>query len=362
MRKIIHVDMDAFFASVEQRDNPSLLGKPVVVGGRPDSRGVVAACSYEARKFGVSSAMPSSKAYRLCPDAIFVKPRVEVYKEVSQQIHAIFSDFTDIIEPLSLDEAFLDVTGSKNYQGSATLIANEVRRKIKRKTYLTASAGVSYNKFLAKIASDMNKPDGLYLIEPDQAQAFVEQLDVRKFFGVGKVTEAKMHQHNIYTGKDLKARSEAELTQIFGKSGRYYYHIARAEDDRPVRKSRKRKSIGKETTFVEDITDMTHIKSIIHRLTESVTKTLKAKEVRAKTVTLKIKYNDFQQITRSKTVSKWIVEEQDLLEYVPELLGKTEVGERPVRLIGISLSSLSTKEGLMDIEKNQANKTQLGLF
>ena len=364
MRKIIHVDMDAFFASVEQRDNPSLLGKPVVVGGRPDSRGVVAACSYEARKFGVRSAMASSKAYRLCPDAIFVKPRFDAYKEVSQQIHAIFSEFTDIIEPLSLDEAFLDVTDSEGFQGSATLIANEVRRKIKRKTYLTASAGVSYNKFLAKIASDMNKPDGLYLIEPDQAQAFVEQLDVRKFFGVGKVTEAKMHQHEIYTGKDLKARSEAELTQIFGKSGRYYYHIARAEDDRPVRKSRKRKSIGKETTFGDDIIDVEHIWSIIHQLTASVSKVLQAKEMRAKTVTLKVKYNDFQQITRSKTADKWIVEDQDLLKHLPELLEKTEVGQRPIRLIGVSLSSLSSlkMDDVSDIDKDSKDKTQLGLF
>ena len=364
MRKIIHVDMDAFFASVEQRDNPRLLGKPVVVGGRPDSRGVVAACSYEARKFGVHSAMPCSKAYRLCPDAIFVKPRFEAYREASEQIHKIFEEFTDCIEPLSLDEAFLDVSDSKEFQGSATLLANEIRRGILKKTRLTASAGVSYNKFLAKIASDMNKPNGLYLIEPEQAEAFIEQLDVRKFFGVGKVTEAKMHKHKIFTGKDLKARSELELTQLFGKSGSHYFNIARGIDERPVRRSRTRKSIGKETTFGEDILDMEKIWSIIHQLAVRTVEILQNKDLQAKTITLKVKYNDFQLITRSKTSLACFDQEQEILDYLPELVAKTELGKRPIRLVGVSLSSLQLKNGVDGVDTAQDIKTigQMGLF
>ena len=365
MRKIIHVDMDAFFASVEQRDNPRLLGKPVVVGGNPDSRGVVAACSYEARKFGVHSAMPCSKAYRLCPDAVFVKPRFEAYREASEQIHTVFSEFTDCIEPLSLDEAFLDVSDSTDFQGSATLIANEIRRRIRSKTRLTASAGVSYNKFLAKIASDMNKPDGLYLIEPEQAEAFIEQLEVRKFFGVGKVTEAKMHRHEIFTGKDLKTRTELELTQLFGKSGRHYFNIARGVDERPVRQSRIRKSIGKETTFGEDILDLEYIWSIIHQLTARVIEILESKELQAKTVTLKVKYSDFQLITRSKTLTEWLIKEQQVLDCLPELIAKTELGSRPIRLVGISLSSLSyaqeSQNTVESIDKG-SNSDQLPLF
>ena len=361
MRKIIHVDMDAFFASVEQRDNPRLLGKPVVVGGRPDSRGVVAACSYEARKFGVHSAMPCSKAYRLCPDAIFVKPRFEAYKEASEQIHAVFSEFTECIEPLSLDEAFLDVSECKKFQGSATLIANDIRRRIRSKTRLTASAGVSYNKFLAKIASDMNKPDGLYLIEPAYAEAFIEQLAVRKFFGVGKVTEAKMHRHKIFTGKDLKARTELELTQMFGKSGRHYFNIARGIDDRPVRASRQRKSIGKETTFAEDILDMEKIWSIIHQLTTRVVVVLNDKALQAKTVTLKVKYSDFQLVTRSKTCAECLTKEQEVLDCLPELVRKTELGNRPIRLVGVSLSSLQLQNGVNEAQ-DVKNIGQMGLF
>ena len=373
MRKIIHVDMDAFFASVEQRDNPSLLGLPVVVGGRPDSRGVVAACSYEARKFGVHSAMPCSRAYRLCPDAIFVKPRFEAYREASQCIHEIFQEFTDIIEPLSLDEAFLDVTDNSDFQGSATLIANEIRRQIKRKTRLTASAGVSYNKFLAKIASDMNKPDGLYLIEPEHAEVFIEQLDVRKFFGVGKVTEAKMHSHGIFTGKDLKQRSEIELTQLFGKSGKHYYSISRGIDERPVRQSRVRKSIGKETTFGDDLSDIKEIWTILEGLSASVAKILQSKELKANTVTLKVKYKDFQQITRSKTVSPAIESDQHIVDHLPKLVEKTEIGSRPIRLIGVSLSSLFDETDVQNPSEgdsfssaqttaNTSNEAQLGLF
>ncbi len=366
MRKIIHVDMDAFFASVEQRDNPSLLGLPVVVGGRPDSRGVVAACSYEARKFGVHSAMPCSKAYRLCPDAIFVKPRFEAYREASQEIHKVFREFTDIIEPLSLDEAFLDVTANKAFQGSATLIANDIRRRIRQKTRLTASAGVSYNKFLAKIASDMNKPDGLYLIEPQHAEAFIEQLEVRKFFGVGKVTEAKMHQHKIFTGKDLKQYSEIELTQLFGKSGRHYYHISRGIDERPVRQSRVRKSIGKETTFGDDLTDTQEIWTILEGLATRVAEVLNAKEMRAKTLTLKVKYKDFKLVTRSKTIETDIVNVDQILTHLPELIQKTDIGKVPIRLIGVSLSSLyrgaEDRKINHSLQKHETDGPQLGLF
>ena len=364
MRKIIHVDMDAFFASVEQRDNPDLKGKAVVVGGQPNSRGVVAACSYEARKFGVHSAMPCSKAYKLCPQAIFVRPRFEAYREASNDIHDVLREYTLLIEPLSLDEAFLDVTDSKRHYGSATLIANEIRQRIRDKTNLTASAGVSYNKFLAKIASDMNKPDGLYLIEPQHAEAFIEQLDVRKFFGIGKVTEAKMHKHGIYTGKELKKYSQLELTQLFGKSGRHYYNISRGIDERPVKQFRIRKSIGKETTFHDDLVDKKEIWSILQELSSRVADILNAKEMQAKTVTLKVKYRDFQQITRSKTLEELISSDKQILKILPKLLGKTEVGSRPIRLIGISLSSLIDKkeEQFDGQEKMSGAETQLGLF
>jgi DNA polymerase-4 len=368
MRKIIHVDMDAFFASVEQRDDPALQGKAVVVGGKPDSRGVVAACSYEARKFGIHSAMPCSKAYKLCPQAIFVPPRFEAYREASTQIHEVFREFTDIVQPLSLDEAFLDVSDSNDFQGSATLIANQIRIRVKQKTNLTASAGVSYNKFLAKIASDMNKPDGLYLIEPEHAEAFIEQLDVRKFFGVGKVTEQKMHKHGIFTGKDLKEYSLVDLTRFFGKSGSHYYNISRGIDERPVKQSSVRKSIGKETTFSGDLTDKKEIWVIVQRLSSKVAEILLNKEMLAKTITLKVKYNDFQQVTRSKTLDDLICTGEQMIDVLPELLSKTEVGTRPIRLIGVSLSSLSllqtAKNGKsQNDEQNESNTdTQLGLF
>jgi len=340
MRKIIHVDMDAFFASVEQRDNPDLQGKPVVVGGNPNSRGVVAACSYEAREFGVHSAMPSSKAYKLCPKAIFVKPRFEAYLETSQKVRAVFAEITDKIEPLSLDEAYLDVTDSDLFQGSATLIANHIRQRIYDEVNLTASAGVSYNKFLAKVASDMNKPNGLYLIEPEHAEEFMEQLEVRKFFGVGKVTEKKLHSHGIYTGKDLKHYTELELTNLFGKSGRHYYNIVRGVDNRPVSSSRVRKSIGKETTFSEDLVDKRQIWETLKALSEKVSSSLLSKDIMAKTLTLKVKYNDFKQITRSKTLADGLQTQQQIIDVLPELLAKTDVGEKPVRLLGLNMSSL----------------------
>ena len=360
VRKIIHVDMDAFFASVEQRDFPEYQGKPVIVGGSPERRGVVAACSYEARKFGIHSAMASATAYRLCPAAVFLPPRFEAYRNCSQQIHAIFREFTKLIEPLSLDEAFLDVSNSEHCQGSATLIAKEIKKRIKQELNLTASAGVSYNKFLAKIASDMDKPDGLYVIKPEQAQGFIEKLPVRKFFGIGKATEKKMHALDIHTGADLKALSILELQTHFGKFGEFYYNIVRGIDERPVRSSRKRKSIGKETTFAEDISDTTFIWDVLKKIAERIQGILADKDMEARTVTLKVKYHDFQQITRSITVDKPVTTAVHFLKHIPELIEKTEIGERPIRLIGITLSSLSGKgEKKVEIEKQNE---QLGLF
>ena len=262
-RKIIHIDMDAFFAAVEQRDNPELRGKPVIVGGDPGGRGVVATCSYEARRFGIHSAMSCARAYRLCPQARFVPPRFEAYRTVSLQIREIFHQYTDLVEPLSLDEAFLDVTDNKPAIQSATWVAQEILQKIKQVTGLTASAGVSYNKFLAKIASDMHKPDGLTVVTPEQAKAFIEVLPVRRFHGVGRVTEKRMQTLGILTGADLKKRPQQELDKNFGKAGQYYYQIARGIDLRPVLPNRVRKSIGKETTLSEDIADRGQIMTIL---------------------------------------------------------------------------------------------------
>lgn len=332
--------MDAFYASVEQRDNPELRGKPVIVGGKPDSRGVVAACSYEARKFGIHSAMPSSRAGRLCPDAIFVKGRFDAYREASRQMHEIFHEYTDLIEPLSLDEAYLDVTQCEQCQGSATLIAKEIKQKVKERMNLVVSAGVSYNKFLAKIASDMDKPDGLYVIRPEQAESFITTLPVRKFHGVGKVTEQKMHKHGIKTGADMRAWSEADLSKTFGKSGSYYYRIARGIDDRPVRSNRIRKSLGKERTFGTDLTDMEEILARLSDIAGQISELLVKREVVAKTVTLKVKYNDFTLITRAHSLDRFIQSADEILRSVPALIDKTELGQRPCRLLGLSLSNL----------------------
>jgi len=341
-RKIIHIDMDAFFASVEQRDKPDLQGHPVIVGGKPDSRGVVAACSYEARQFGIHSAMPSAHAKRLCPDAIFVPPRFNAYRDVSQQLHDIFSEFTHLIEPLSLDEAYLDVSACQRQQGSATLIAEEIIGKIIQELNLSASAGVSYNKFLAKIASDMDKPGGLYVIKPEQAQAFILGLPVRKFFGVGKVTEKKMHQLGIHTGADLHKWTEPALLEKFGKSGSYYFRIARGIDDRPVRNQRQRKSIGKEITFGSDIVDMDEINSHLQELSLRVMDLLQQKNQTARTLTLKVKYQDFTQITRSISFTDAITHATDITQALSELLAKTELGHRPCRLLGLNVSNLNT--------------------
>jgi DNA polymerase-4 len=342
IRKIIHIDMDAFFASVEQRDNPEYRGKPIVVGGQ-GARGVVAAASYEARKYGIHSAMPSKTAIKKCPFLIFVRPRFEAYKQVSDQIREIFLEYTDLVEPLSLDEAYLDVTHHKKGKPSATLIAKEIKQRILEETGLTASAGISVNKFLAKIASDYRKPNGLFLIKPDEAEAFVENLPIEKFFGIGKVTAEKMHKMHIATGADLKKLSEYELIKHFGKQGIYYYHIARAIDTRQVEPERARKSVGAENTFTTDITD---IQEMLQEL-EEIAKTLFDRIIKSnsfgKTLTLKVKFHDFKQITRSKTLSNEITNYEILWASSLEIFNKTNLYGQKVRLFGLSVSNLPSE-------------------
>ncbi len=339
-RKIIHIDMDAFYASVEQRDFSEYRGKPVIVGGQPNSRGVVAACSYEARRFGIHSAMPSATAYRACPQAIFVKPRFEVYRQVSAEIQAIFRQFTSMVEPLSLDEAYLDVSECRLHSGSATLIAKQLKSDIKHMTGLIASAGVSYNKFLAKVASDMDKPDGLYVIKPEQGEEFVSQLPIRKFFGIGRATETKMHSLGIYTGTDLKTWSREALLARFGKVGNFYYSIARGIDKREVNSQRVRKSISAETTFTEDLSDVTEMLNQIKHLAEKVGNTLADKHLWAKTLIIKVKFDDFSQVTRSKTLECPFQSPALLEDDIKTLLESTEAGVRKVRLLGAGVSGL----------------------
>lgn len=338
-RKIIHVDMDAFYASVEQRDNPELRGKPVAVGGARE-RGVVAAASYEARRFGVRSAMPSVTARRKCPDLIFVRPRFEVYREISQQIRRIFADYTPVIEPLALDEAYLDVTDNLKGMTSATQIAEEIRARIRAETGLTASAGVSYNKFLAKIASDYRKPDGLFVITPKVGPAFVETLEVGRFHGVGPATRDKMNRLGIATGADLKAQSLEFLERHFGKAGAHYYWISRGVDGRPVRANRIRKSIGAEHTFLEDLHDVAAARAALAPIVEKVWAACEKNQIRGRTVTLKVKYADFRLITRSRT-SAATIDARDSFERIAlELLAPVFPSAKGVRLLGLSLSSL----------------------
>ncbi|WP_031434055.1 DNA polymerase IV [Methylomarinum vadi] len=339
-RKIIHIDMDAFFAAVEQRDNPNYRNKPIVVGGRPDSRGVVATCSYEARKYGIRSAMPSSQAYRLCPQALFIKPRFEAYKEASTIIRRIFSDYTELFEPLSLDEAYLDVSAVKRCQGSATLVARAIKHDIKHQTDLTASAGISYNKFLAKIASDMDKPDGLYVITPEQGPMFVEQLPIGKFPGIGQATEKKMHALGIKNGKDLKTLPLSMLIQHFGKAGQHYFNIARGIDNRPVNNRRPSKSVGIEMTYQQDLDDRNLILQQLLALLDKALRKLNDKRLTAHTVTIKIKYQNFVQITRSRTLPQPILNAQGIDLVFSELLKDTDIGTKKVRLLGVTLSSL----------------------
>jgi DNA polymerase IV len=339
-RKIIHVDMDAFYASVEQRDNPDLRGKPVAVGGSRE-RGVVAAASYEARKFGVRSAMPSVTARRKCPDLIFVKPRFDVYKEVSLQIRAIFAEHTPIIETLSLDEAYLDVT--ENLQGiaSAIDIAERIRSTIRAETQLTASAGVSYNKFLAKLASDHRKPDGLFVITPAMGPSFVEALSVERFHGVGPATAAKMNRLGIFTALDLRAKDEAFLRRHFGKVGPHFYWICRGIDHRPVCPDRVRKSVGAENTFPRDLTSLDEMRMELEPLVDKVWHYCESTGVRARTVTLKVKFADFQIITRSRSSVTTISDRSTLASMTAELLAAQFPMSKGVRLIGVSLSSLA---------------------
>jgi DNA polymerase IV len=352
VRKIIHVDMDAFYASVEQRDNPELRGKPLAVGGAA-ARGVVAAASYEARKFGIRSAMPSVTAARKCPDLIFVAPRFDVYRAVSLQIREIFAQYTPVIEPLSLDEAYLDVTENLKDMPIATEIALEIRSKIKAETGLNASAGISYNKFLAKMASDLNKPNGQAVITPKNGPAFVEQLAVKTFHGVGPATAEKMHRLGIETGSDLKAKSMQFLVEHFGKSGPYFHGIARGVDDRPVRPDRVRKSVGAEDTFAVDIGDLPRAIDELRPLAEKVWSHCEAKGIRGKTVTVKVKYCDFTQVTRSKTVALAHAGVEDILEVANGLLAGVHPFKRPVRLLGLTLSSLTGEEDADNVEQQQ---------
>lgn len=341
-RKIIHVDMDAFYASVEQRDNPQLRGRPVIVGGDPGSRGVVATCSYEARKFGIHSAMASARAYQLCPQALFVRPRFDAYRAVSLQIRKLFHEYTDLVEPLSLDEAFLDVTENKPGIEFGSRVAREILQQVHERTGLTASAGVSYNKFLAKIASDVNKPAGLTVVTPEQAQAFIAELPIRRFHGVGRVTEKRMLAHGIATGADLRQRSLENLQRWFGKSGHYFYNIARGIDHRPVVPNRVRKSIGKETTLNEDCSDKGEMMLILASLAEKVAALIQSRSTSGLTLTLKVKYDDFQNVTRSHTQNDPIDQAEVMLALAEQLLARTEAGARPVRLLGLTVSSLTT--------------------
>lgn len=340
VRKIIHIDMDAFYASVEQRDNPSLRGKPLAVG-QADGRGVVAAASYEARRFGVRSAMSSSKARKLCPGLVFVNCDFDKYKAVSAQIHEIFHEYTDIIEPISLDEAFLDVT--ENFPGIelGVDIAKEIKQKIRDSLGLVASAGVSYNKFLAKIASDYRKPDGLCVIHPSVAERFVAKMPIESFWGVGPVTAAKMHSLGIYTGEDLRRFSIPELRLHFGKAGPQYYHFARGIDERPVQPYRERKSVGCETTLEEDIVHHEDIDRVIGQLAEELCERLQGKNFAGSTLTLKIKYSDFSQITRCVSGLGEGLEADDYAAKARELAARIDVPEKPIRLLGLSLSKSS---------------------
>ena len=334
--------MDAFYASVEQLDNPELRGKPVAVGGS-SQRGVVSAASYEARKFGVRSAMSSVMAKRNCPDLIFVKSNFERYREISAQIREIFYEYTDLVEPLSLDEAYLDVTENKKGLMSATLIAKKIRDQIKEKTGLNASAGISVNKFIAKVASDVNKPNGQKTVAPEEVLQFLEDLDIRKFYGVGKVTAEKMYRLGIFNGKDLKSKTEEYLSEHFGKSGRHFYRVVRGIHHSEVKPHRTRKSLGAERTFNENISSEIFMLEKLQNIAEEIERRLKKSDVAGKTITLKIKYSDFTQQTRSKTINYYISSKELILEIAKELLYQEKM-KNSVRLLGISLSNLNTEK------------------
>ena len=347
--------MDAFYASVEQLDRPELRGKPIAVGGS-SKRGVVAAASYEARKFGVKSAMSSVTAARNCPELIFVQARFDRYREISERIRAIFQEYTDLVEPLSLDEAYLDVTENKKGNPSATLIAQEIREKIKKKTGLNASAGISINKFIAKVASDINKPNGQKTVPPEEVLEFLENLEIRKFYGIGKVTAEKMYGFGIFTGKDLKQKSEEFLMEHFGKSGKFYHHVVRGIHLSEVKPNRIRKSLGAERTFNENISSEIFMMERLKEIAEEITRRLSKSKVAGKTLTLKIKYSDFSLQTRSRTLPYYISSKELLLETAKELLYQEKM-ENSVRLLGITLSNLNTDVS----EKEKKDKIEVQL-
>ena len=353
LRKIIHVDMDAFYASVEQLDNPDLIGKPLAVGGS-GTRGVVSAASYEARKFGVRSAISGVKARRLCPELIFVPPRFDRYKEISKKIRAIFLDYTDLVEPLSLDEAYLDVTENKKGNPSASLIAEEIRTRIFNEVGLTASAGISVNKFVAKIASDYNKPNGQKTVNPEEVLGFLEALDIRKFYGIGKVTAEKMYQKGVYTGLDLKSKSLEFLEKNFGKSGTHYYYIVRGIHNSEVKPNRIRKSLAAERTFNKNLSSEVFLLEKLEHIAEEVSKRLNNSKVAGKTVTLKIKYSDFTLQTRSKTLPYFISDKSVVLETAKDLLYQEKLNNS-VRLLGISLSNLNTEKKTKKVEQKSVS-------
>lgn len=342
LRKIIHVDMDAFYASVEELDNPDLKGKPVAVGGS-EKRGVVSAANYEARKFGVRSAMSGYLAKKNCPHIIFVKPNYARYSEISKKIRAIFHDYTDLVEPLSLDEAYLDVTVNKKGNPSATLIAKEIRQRIFDELGLAASAGISINKFIAKVASDINKPNGQKTVNPEEVIDFLEELEIRKFYGVGKVTAQKMYKLGIFTGKDLKEKTLEFLDKHFGKSGRYYYHVVRGIHNSEVKPHRIPKSVGAERTFSENLSSEIFMLERLEHIAEELERRLTKSKIAGKTITLKIKYSDFTLNTRSKTLPYFIADKTLILETAKELLYQEEM-QNSVRLLGISLANLNTEK------------------
>jgi len=359
-RKIIHIDMDAFYASVEQRDNPEYRGKALVVGGLPTGRGgVVATASYEARKFGIHSAMPSKQALQLCPNAIFIRPRFAAYKEASQKIREIFSRYTDLIEPLSLDEAYLDVTTDKLNIGSAIEIAKQIKQAIKDELQLTASAGVSINKFVAKTASDINKPDGLTFIGPSAIASFMEKLPVEKFFGVGKVTAQKMKSMGLHIGADLKNLTEDELIRHFGKVGRFYYQIVRGIDNREVQPHRETKSLAAEDTFAYDLTTQEEMEAELDKIAQTVCSRLQHYQLKGRTVTLKIKYSDFKQITRNQSFVTGLNDLDTIAATAKKLLIASGIEDKKIRLLGISLSNFNE---VAIKQKEEKPADQLTLF
>lgn len=344
VRKIIHIDMDAFYASIEERDYPEYRGNPLVVG-KPGERGVISAANYEARKYGVHSAMSSKLAKEKCPDLIFASSRMDHYKAVSKEIMQIFYDYTDVVEPLSIDEAFLDVTENKKQMRSATLIAQEIKERIYETTQLTASAGVSINKFLAKTASDYDKPDGIYVIKPEEAENFVEQLPIEKFFGVGRVTAQKMHKLGIHKGLDLKKMPQHELIKYFGKVGQHYYNISRAIDEREVNPNRQRKSVGTEKTFEKDLQTRFEIITALYYIEKELIRRMNRSASYGKTLTLKIKFSDFKQITRSKTIPGKLNDFDIIHKTTKEIFKALDFSNKKIRLLGLSVSQLEKKEG-----------------